>query len=395
MASPLGRITRLTFLMMVGLVVTAVLLGRGASRPSKTATQSAPRWSARPRYHAFSGYLFPENQPHLTRLLDTETGEMTLLEVEDECFDLVTCSPWQDGPGQFHLAGRRIAPRGNDADGLSGALGIARCTYPDGRMLNRIAFELVPGGAPCWYPDRSDRILFAGCDGRLHELSLPGTEGPGDGATAIEPRPIRWKTRPPGKGAIHLQDPFWPGGGALGDRLLVALRFQRSSVRIYSRLQLWWLQLSPDGTAITAAGRLIVPSDDGPAGARGDERLPIVGISHEDVPMLAYMVLHQGEPPGELWIAPISSGASGGDGAPRVQAKDARRLTKACVTTAPAFSADGRWIYAATRSPRDGLVRVERFATAPAESFAGPPEPQAHALDSAGTRGPSAPLAGG
>jgi hypothetical protein len=219
----------------------------------------------------------------------------------------------------------------------------------------------VPASAPCWFPDGSDRILFAGCDGRLHGLALPEAGTAGGAATSLEPRPVRWKTRPPGKGPTFLQEPCWPARELLGGRLLVALRYQRPSARIFGRLQVWWLELNPEGTAIAAAGRLIVPANGGGDGTPREERLPSVGRSADGVPMLAYVVMHEGHSPGELWIAPIGFAHGRRGDVPRVRAEDARRLSTTCAAAPPAFSADGRFLYAAVRSGPNGMVHVERF----------------------------------
>ena len=234
---------------MIGLLVVAVLLGRGTAGPEAKKSLPHLRHPAHPRYHAFSGYLFPDDHPDHTRLLDTETGDVTLLDVtRDEGFDAVSCSPWQDEQGQYHLAGRRRAPKISDVEGFAGgSLGVTRCTFPGGEILDRIPFELIPASPPCWFPDRSDRILFAGCDGQLYDLTLPGTEGPTNSAATIRPRRIRWRTAVPGKGFLHIQDPCWPSERAFGGHLLVTLRFRKVSGQAFDGPQLWWLQLSENG----------------------------------------------------------------------------------------------------------------------------------------------------
>ena len=190
MTCRLKTLSRLAVWAVMGLLVAAVLLGRGTAAPEAKKSLPHLRHPAHPRYHAFSGYLFPDDHPHQTRLLDTETGDVTLLDVtRDEGFDAVSCSPWQDEQGQYHLAGRRRAPKISDLEGFAGgSLGTTRCTFPGGEILDRLSFELIPASPPCWFPDRSDRILFAGCDGRLYDLTFPGAEGPTNSATAIQPQ---------------------------------------------------------------------------------------------------------------------------------------------------------------------------------------------------------------
>ncbi len=319
---------------LIGLLVAAVLLGRGTA--GRAAKKSLPplRHPAHPRYHAFSGYLFPDDHPHQTRLLDTETGDVTLLDVtQDEGFDAVSCSPWQDERGQYHLVGRRRAPKISDLEGFAGgSLGTTRCTFPGGEILDRLSFELILASPPCWFPDRSDRILFAGCDGRLYDLTFPGTEGPRDSPT-IRPRRIRWRTHAPGNGVLHIQDPCWPSEQILGGHLLVAIRFRKVPAQSFDGPQLWWLQLSENGTAIVAAGPLIVPSRNASNTdvTWGEERCPSVGMTHDGVPMIAYTTLPEGQHPGGLWIAPITFKSRGGNRIPRVEADTARLVTSTCI----------------------------------------------------------------
>ncbi len=367
----LKMLSRLAVWAMIGLLVAAVFLGRGTAAPE---VESLPqvRHAAHPRYQAFSGYLFPDDHPQNTRLLDTETGNVTLLGVTgDEGFDAVSCSPWQDEKGQYHLVGRRSAPKISDTVGFAGGiLGAARCTFPGGEILDRIAFEVIPGSPPCWSPDQSDRVLFAGCDGRLYDLTFPGGEGPRNLETALRPRRIRWRTAMPGKGSLHIQDPCWPSEQALGGRLIVSLGFRKESARSMSGPHLWWVQLSETGTAIVAAGRLIAPSGDASSAgvARGEERCPRVGMTSDGVLMLAYVSLPEGQHPGGLWVAPITFKSRAGNLVPRVEASAVRHVATACLSTPPAFSADGRWIYAAVRDGAAGEVRLKRFAIPPVDS---------------------------
>jgi hypothetical protein len=353
---------------MIGLLVVAVLLGRGTAGP-EVKSLSHVRHPAHPRYQAFSGFLFSGDRPHATRLLDTETGRVTMLDVTgDEGFDAVSCSPWHDERGQYHLAGRRRAPRSSELGGYDGgSLGAVRCTFPGGEVVDRIAFDLILGSPPCWSLDQSDRIVFAGCDGRLYDFTLPGAEGPRNPATTLQPRRIRWRTAGPAKGVFHIQDPCWPSDQALGGRLVVSLSLRKDSAQSFEGPQLWWVQLNEAGTAVVAAGRLIAHTRDAAsAGVTwGNERCPSVSLTHDGVLMLAYVSIPDGPRLGGLWIAPITFKSRGTNLVPRVEAGAVRRLAASCLPAAPAFSADGRWIYAAVQDGARGEVRLKRFAINP------------------------------
>jgi hypothetical protein len=122
--------------------------------------------------------------------------------------------------------------------------------------------------------------------------------------------------------------------------------------------------LSPDSEAIVAAGRLIVPAQEEPAEARAEERWPSVGMTRNGVPMLAYLVRPAGLEPWELWLAPIEVGDEAAGRPPRVRATAARRLVASCALAAPAFSPDGRWVYAMVRVEGSDKIHLARFAVA-------------------------------
>jgi hypothetical protein len=367
MACRLKTLSHVAILGVFSLVAAAVLLGREQAWPGSK-SPSGVRRPAPPRYHAFSGYLFRNDQPHATRLLDTETGRVTLLDITGaETFDMVSCSPWSDGSGQYQLSGRRIAPRFEPQEGSASVVGIARCAFPVGQVLERIAFELLPAAPPCWYPDGSDRVVFAAGDGHLYDVAFSGDERTGQTPAAIQPRRIRWRADAPGRGLAYIQDPCWPGEPALAQRLLAGVRFRHPGSRSYGRLRLWWLRLSENGMSVVEAEPLILPARASPdaSPARGEERCPCVGMTREGLLMLAYMVIREAQKPGELWVAPVAFESRHDDRVPRVYAATARLVASACVPAAPAFSSDGRWIYTAIREGPNAEVQIRRFAVPP------------------------------
>src|SRR4051794_31589293 len=165
-------LARLTFRIMAGLCVVAIFLGRHAAEP-RTDRVVHPRFRATPRYRSYGGTYFRDLR-HSPRLLDVETGEVVRLPVsDDETFDFAVCSPWRDDRGQYHLVGLWLGRFSADPNSLVRAFGLARFTFPEGRILDRVALDPMPLGTPCWHPDGSGRVLYVSGDGRLYHFGFP------------------------------------------------------------------------------------------------------------------------------------------------------------------------------------------------------------------------------
>ena len=215
-------LTRLIVRATVAVAIAAVLLGRDAERPAAHSPRP-PRESAPARYHAFNGVLFSDH-PHASRLLDSETGLVSLLEIPGASgFDTLSVSPWRDASGQHHLAGCWRGFTIDEQHGFAGAPGVVRSTFPAGRILDHVAIDPVMVAPPCWFPDRSDRILFAGGDGQLYLFNFLEAGGTDGASRSARPQPVRWATVHPGSDPIHIREPCWPGGLALGGRLVAAI----------------------------------------------------------------------------------------------------------------------------------------------------------------------------
>jgi hypothetical protein len=314
------------------------------------------------------------------RLLDTETGTVSSLDTPGmEGLEAARFSPWIDAAGQQHVAGRWRESSGSKSRPRPGPVGVARCTFPEGRVLDRIAIDPVLTGSPCWFPDRSDRILFAGGDGQLYRLTFPGA-GTADGqGPDTRPEPIPWEAAPPGAGSAHVREPFWPSGTALGGRLVAVVMVRDPSDLTLRRFstQIWWLELSGDASAVVAAGRVPVPTGEAATVAEPEsdvqEHFPCVGTTRDGTTMLAYLSGTGQYARYELWIAPIAVEIEGeGQGAPgrevlRIRSSAARCLHKSGVLAPPAFSPDGRWLYAAIRPAASDEIIMARFAVMPGD----------------------------
>jgi hypothetical protein len=357
MARLAGTILRAAGRAMAGFVVVAILLGRYQCEPPGD-PRPGSRVPAPPRYHGITRRWFTRDWS-TPRFLDTETGLVMPGSISGvDRVDPLGCSPWRDGSGQYHLIIRYKDTAGDPGSHLGRGFILARCAYPDGRVLGRVAFDRVPLMGACWFPDRSDRILLAAGDGQLYSCDFP--DGERIRMPTPRPRPIPWGCDPPGRIGVYLADPCWPAAPALGGRIFVAMTAWDDASQAERGQHLWWLQLDPDGTEIVAAGRAIARDDDGSAADRDVERLPAVGATRDGRMLLAYLARRRGRKTWELWVTPIA--ADGADRAPWALSPG-RKLVEECLAMAPAFSPDGRWVYAALPDERDG-VRMERFEIA-------------------------------
>jgi hypothetical protein len=357
-----GRLLTLTIRALLGLAIAAVLLGKSSPSTTQLAIHGQRR-GEHPRHHAVDGSLFPDNL-YSPRILDTGTGAVSLLAIPDgDRLTGLACSPWRDHAGRSRLIGCWRGVEGENPRSLAKQFGLARCTFPAGTTLDRMPCDPLPRGRPCWFPDRSDRILFAAGNGRLYQCALPADAQGGD--AEVRPRPIAWEVLPPGAAAVHVGDPTWPGGPIIGGRLLVGLMTMADHSTAFRGPHLWWLQLTPDGETVTAAGRLIAPDAAAPP---YEEQSPALCKSADGRSMLAYLERRPGCPTWDLWLAAITPEAT--SGSPRVLESAGRKLAEGCVAVPPIFSPDGRWVYAWRRDAPDG-ARVQRFAVDAAAD--GPP----------------------
>jgi hypothetical protein len=353
----LGALWRLLSLTALAVVAVALLLGRSAP-DGRDAPGTKVRHRARPRYRAIRTEFFRE-APHVPRLLDRSTGALVPCSLPGaEDLEILGFSPWRDAAGQHHMLARS---GGNVPDQPRHAVRpfeLVRYTFPAGEILSRLTIERPTTGRICWAPDRSDRILFAGGDGQLYrrDLSLFRSTKPVDARS----EPVGWGDAELGNEVLAIRDPCWPDAPSLGGCLLVALtpRGREGEPEFPPGPQLWWLRLDADARTIVAARRAVLPDGDDAQASGVRERLPAVGRACDGTLLLAYLARPAGRWSWELWTAPIVSAAAGG--LPRVVSSARRRLAEGCAPIAPAFSLDGRSVFAALRDARS-RIRVGRF----------------------------------
>ena len=341
--------------------VSAVLLGHFAARPSPDPSSSpAVRFPALGLHGGLNNYLTTDENCRRW-LIDRKTGDLLPCTIPAmNRFDLLGCSPWRDAAGQYHLAMRYEETDGKGAKRRLLEMGLARCTYPERRVVDRVVLDPLPLSKVCWYPDRGDTIIYAAADGQLYRYAF--SEGQKTPGSTIRPQPIRWEAATLNTGLISVRDLCWSSNRAPSGYLLATLCFCDESSATFTELHLWWLKLSADGQTVVAAGSMIAPEEGGAEKFWDSFRLPAVGTTRDGRQLLAYLARVRGRTTWDLWVAPIVEGVTAG--VPALQFSAGHELAENCAPLEPVFSAHGRWIHAAIWEGTHREIRVKRFAAA-------------------------------
>ncbi len=330
------------------LAVGSTLLAIGVSRLDPP--QPIRRFHRPVTNHNINDY-FLQTEDRKSHWIDSTTGGMTDLPVVgDDVFEAASCSPWVDDSGRRQAVGRWANRTFLGPLTISHAFGLARYSFPDGRMLNQIATDVVPTGPPCWFPGTQARVVFAAGDGRLYrfgfEPAVP-TGATSESGQAVDPQPsaLDWGCPKPGGGEVFIGDLAWPDAPQLGGRLVAALWITDHDMAgkvQFSRTQLWWLKLNHSATEIIAAGPLVNHDVSGPLAKQFDERSPTVSALPDGSLALAYTRHAAGKPGWSAHLAPLTITADH-DLVPTLESRT--RVAAAHCRSAPvAFSTDGRWL---------------------------------------------------
>jgi hypothetical protein len=234
------------------------------------------------------------------------------------------------------VVGRWSQFRGKPDDLVVGYLGLARYSYPDGAVLDRVETEILPFRAPCWYPGTGARVLFAAGDGRLYRFSFENA-AIGRDTPMKRPEPISVRPGILPVERLYLTSPTWPTDPRLGGRLLVALtHLDELDANRMARSSIWWLQLNSAGNEVVEAARVTEPSDD------LAELSPAVGVAADGTLHLAYLAQRQRVATWTLMVAPLHADPSTGELATR--AAETVELADGLGPETPVFSPDARII---------------------------------------------------
>jgi hypothetical protein len=360
-------------LLWVAIGITGLAIGLGRQVPRPLPTYEA----AVPRYQGINGRVFM-HQPHQPRMIDRATGRMVPVDPSSsDILDYSVCSPWRDERGQFQVVSRWVKRAGREIQDLPEEFGLARHTVPEGKLIDRVALDVLPVSEPCWVPGRTSQILFAAGNGGLYHYRFPGAEAAAERPAEppwepSQPRRLSWRMAPPGAGPVSFRDLVWPAHPRLGGRLIGSVWQTSGSAREAKVLgsQLWWIELGSDGMGIEAAGPLVLP--DGDPAEDQEDRLPSVATTAQGEPLLAYMHRSKGQTLWELRLARITIDPQ--TGIPSVHPGDVVRLSRDCVATPPVFALDGQSIYTILGADvsNDACI-ARRFSVASAAAVFSPP----------------------
>ncbi|AGA26855.1 hypothetical protein Sinac_2548 [Singulisphaera acidiphila DSM 18658] len=361
---PSKGLARLFVATAVVLTTIALGLGRQCSR------NSGDRRVVSPRYQPVNTYLFGVCHSDFF-MLDVEANKIERFPLADShLLKFAGCSPWQDRWGRTHLAGLWMGRSRPDKDFTNG---LARYALPSREVLDRVEMDVIPASPPCWFPDTSARILFAGTDGRLYRFSFEDPRNPNSAADdKRSPLPLIWQSQPPA-GLMRVSAPTWPSDPRLEGKIIVAVTIAEGPLiqpvlRRASQTQLWWLQLSRDYSAIVAGAPLISKEAANSAERMVVEDLPVIATLSDGRIVLAYLACGESETTHRLRLAPLM--IQGSSNLPSVDEATAVECSGRFLLSPPAFSGDGLWVYGVSQPSQDP-VRIERFSVA--EVLAGNP----------------------
>jgi hypothetical protein len=342
--------------LMLGLASGALAVVRARLEP----TPSGFREVMPPRYETVNDAVINGN-PCVPQLIDARAGTLARLHMpEGDRLSNASGSPWRDEEGNYQIVGRwsRCEPVQGTTP-LFSEFGIARYSFPEGRMLNRIALDVVPMSHPCWAPGTEARVVFAAGDGKLYTIDFDRADREG-GGTDPETVELSWRCdRPPG--TLLLRDPVWPSDPRFKGRLIVALQVARNQPAEgpYIPSRLWWVELGGDGCSIVNAGPLAGTDAGADEPGVNEERLAAVADVPGVGPMIAYLCSARSSPNWELRLAPLMAEDDGRGGLSAIRAGNGRTLALGHLPSLPTFSADGRWVFAVLES--HGRPEVVRF----------------------------------
>ncbi len=338
--------------------VVAVTVGYWHIKPGEKRTLCTPAYHPIRKIHLYG-------DDHRPCMFDFAKDKVCRLDIsKSDYVEVASCSPYRDHLGRFHLVGswHSIVPR---AEGLV-SFGLARFAVPGGELLDRIEFDSNFTDPPCWAPDTSGQILFAGGNGRLYTHTF-STHMPFRQVNASsQPKKLVWKPAAPKEEHFAISHAFWPNDPRLANIIVVSAvdltlmvelaNAGRQAEIINKHAGLWWLQLNANRDAIERVGNLWKPGSN--ASEPADLRFPNVIINaagelrmvflRRELSENARLLLARGRIDDRLGI-------------PQFDTTTVMELAQGCLMSPPGFSNDGRTVFALLGSPQ-GPAYLRHYA---------------------------------
>lgn len=346
----LRALTRISLTAAAALTLASLVLGLGEPQrpPARIASPSS--------YQAF-GTAVTGRHRNGASLLDVEHARLESLDLPAWMgLDLASVSPWEEDGGR-QIVGVAWKRSGTGGATMRNEFGLVRMTLDGKEILNRLEFQdadgpSFPAGPPCWNPDRSDRVAYAGADGRIYLAELDPVRSD---AYSRALRPLSWVAPSLDADDVMIRDLAWPAEPQFGGRLLAALCFKRRDNGRFTDCQIWWLLPDPSLTSIVDAGRLLQPACEPDP---GDRRQPKFIVEVEGVPTLAYYASLRERPGHQLRLAPIRF--DGESDAPSSRESESRALADGCLAVPLPVARDGRSVVVVRGDGPD--LEIERVA---------------------------------
>lgn len=290
------------------------------------------------------------------RLLAVDTGRVRRLALPPtDQLDLPSVAPWAEDGQRRQAVGRWRRRTGSDF-ALMQEFGLIRYDLASNEVLDRHMIDVLPTSPPCWFPDRTARVLFVGGDGAIHRFAFEDASGREVEPSRRRVESLAWDNDWPDARRPQVADLCWPDLPGFERILIVGLNGAgpEATRPTPARPGLWALGLDAPCERVVSATPL--EFEDAAFGDSPIRRRPSVGRGADGRFHLACLEQARGDADprlrlGELELHPGSH--------PRLRVRRGKLVPAACGPVAPSFSSNGRSVvFVARRS--DGSLRVER-----------------------------------
>lgn len=308
--------------------VNALAIGLGAFCPSASPDRRASETRIVSLDSVHRSGL--ENRLHFFDVANEQ--KQTLKLPKRESVDCLAISHWEDEESGRYLVGRWRQWDGDGPERCVNRTGLARLSWPDGKIVTRIDSEIMPTSPPCWFPGTEAKVLFASGDGRLYSLDWD----------ASSPEIVRLEL-PPELDRSFIREVVWPENRILGGLALATVYAPLATDgKRLDDSRIWWLRLTPDGNRVAAAGPIF--RDGGAESLQGtSDRWPEAVLRPDGSRALLYQSQSATRIDCELRMAPLTM-----EKIPRADRSQSVSVVGSCCPNPVGSTPDGRWATAMT-----------------------------------------------